>query len=71
MHFFYAEEQLSLPRVCRVGGRVTGGENPSYLRELPNEVLLNVFPFKVVFHVQTAMHAIAKYCSSVSKKRNN
>lgn len=29
-----------------------------------------VFPFKVLFHVQIAMHAIAKYCSSVEKPTN-
>lgn len=28
-----------------------------FLSDVPTEVLLNVFPFKVVFHVQTALHA--------------
>jgi len=31
----------------------------------PMKCFSRVFPFKVLFHVQNAMHAIAKYCSSV------
>lgn len=43
---------------------------PVSMSKVTNDLLQsNVFPFKVVFHVQTAMHAIAKYCSSVSKKK--
>lgn len=41
-----------------------------YLWLLPSEVLFRVFPFKVLFHVQNSMHAIAKYCSSVEKRTN-
>lgn len=42
---------------------------PLLCTNVPKEVLFSVFPFKVEFHVQTAMHAIAKYCSSVSKTK--
>lgn len=64
---FYPKEQIFRQGLAERGG-TQGTWDPQCLSELPNEVLLNVFPFKVVFHVQTAMHAIAKYCSSVSKK---
>ncbi len=36
----------------------------------PMKCFSRVFPFKVLFHVQIAMHAIAKYCSSVEKPTN-
>lgn len=67
----YPKEQIFCQGLAEGVAHGAGGGAwgpPLCLSELPNEVLLNVFPFKVVFHVQTAMHAIAKYCSSVSKK---
>ena len=67
---FYPKEQIFCQGLAGGGtqGRDGGWKPPCVSVKLPDEVLLNVFPFKVVFHVQTAMHAIAKYCSSVSKK---
>lgn len=41
-----------------------------YVWLLPSKVLFRVFPFKVLFHMQNFMHAIAKYCSSVEKQTN-
>lgn len=40
-----------------------------FLSDVPNEVLLNVFPFKVVFHVQTAMHASLNIAPPFKKKK--
>lgn len=45
-----------------------GAQGPQFLSEVPNEVLLNVFPFKVVFHVQTAMHASLNIAPPFQKK---
>lgn len=66
MHFFILRNKYFAKGLQR--GDTQGLEDPSVWVDCPMKCFLNVFPFKVVFHVQTAMHAIAKYCSSVSKK---
>lgn len=75
-HISQSCEASFLPKQCLhflYNGESTIGTRKCFFLSCgfhPMKCFSGVFPFKVLFHVQNAMHAIAKYCSSVEKPTN-